>query len=120
MPRLVRSVCPYDCPDACGLIATVEDGRLVRTWSGHSDALYAVALSPDQTLLATAGYDQKIKLWNVATGEMRFEKRLHEGPVWAVAFSADESQLAVTPGQAAVMYDGDEVLGGGWIEKDDQ
>ena len=29
-PRLLRTVCNRDCPDACGLIATVEDGRLVR------------------------------------------------------------------------------------------
>jgi tRNA-specific 2-thiouridylase len=27
----------------------------------------------------------------------------------------DEPQLAVTPGQAVVFYDGDEVVGGGWI-----
>lgn len=31
MPReMLRTVCNRDCPDACGLVATVEDGRLVR------------------------------------------------------------------------------------------
>jgi len=37
-------------------------------------------------------------------GEARVEVRFHE------------PQRAVTPGQAAVFYDGDLVLGGGWIE----
>lgn len=28
-PAPVRSVCPYDCPDACGLLVQVENGRVV-------------------------------------------------------------------------------------------
>ena len=29
--REVRTVCPHDCPDACSVLATVEDDRVVRT-----------------------------------------------------------------------------------------
>jgi len=34
---------------------------------------------------------------------------------WCVEARFDEPQAAVTPGQAAVFYDGEFVLGGGWI-----
>lgn len=34
-----RSVCPYDCPDACGLLVDVEDGRAVKV-SGDPDHPY--------------------------------------------------------------------------------
>jgi tRNA-uridine 2-sulfurtransferase len=30
--------------------------------------------------------------------------------------SFDEPQLAISPGQAVVFYDGDTVIGGGWID----
>jgi len=33
-----------------------------------------------------------------------------------VRVTFDEPQRALTPGQAAVFYDGDTVVGGGWIE----
>jgi tRNA-specific 2-thiouridylase len=37
-----------------------------------------------------------------------------EGGAMRIAFA--QPQFAIAPGQAAVLYDGDEVLGGGWID----
>src|SRR6516165_2554381 len=30
MKQVVRAACPHDCPDACGVLITVEDGRATR------------------------------------------------------------------------------------------
>src|SRR6516164_3415749 len=30
MKRVVRAACPHDCPDACGVLITVQDGRATR------------------------------------------------------------------------------------------
>src|SRR5437667_12658271 len=30
MKRIVHAACPHDCPDACGVLITVEDGRATK------------------------------------------------------------------------------------------
>ncbi len=46
----------------------------------------------------------------------RRRRRCSHGRRRRVEVVFDEPQRAVTPGQGAVFYDGDVVLGGGWIE----
>lgn len=52
---------------------------------------------------------------------IRYRHRGVDGEVFADGDRAlmrfDSPQIAVAPGQAAVIYDGDVVLGGGWIER---
>jgi sugar lactone lactonase YvrE len=72
----------------------VEDGKLEQTIRGHRDTIYALALSPDGTLLATGSYDQKIKLWRVADGVELRTLSGHNGAVFGVAFRPDGRLLA--------------------------
>jgi WD40 repeat protein/mono/diheme cytochrome c family protein len=70
------------------------DGKLLHQLTGHTDALYALALSPDGRQLATGGYDQKIKLWDVATGKEVRTIKGHNGGINALAYRPDGKVLA--------------------------
>ncbi len=48
-----------------------------------------------------------------AEAELRLRE---ESGAWGAEVVFDEPQMSVTPGQAAVFYQGNRVLGGGWIE----
>jgi len=72
--------------------ATARPELVLQT--GHNDSISAISLSSDGRLLASAGHDNAIKIWEVATG---LELRTLKGPSqWfeSLAFSPDGHTLA--------------------------
>lgn len=60
---------------------------------GHQKQVNHVVFSPDGLLLASAGFDNLIKLWSAADGTFLYTLKGHVGPVYQVAFSADSRLL---------------------------
>src|SRR5947207_7501891 len=61
---------------------------------GHTGLVYSVAFSPDGKLLASAGFDNLIKLWDFANGKELKTLAGHTGPVYCVTFDKDGKTLA--------------------------
>src|SRR5438034_6553045 len=66
------------------------------TLKGHTEALYAVAFSPDGKLIATGSFDKTVKLWDQSGKEIRTLNgpAAHQNLVLAVAFSRNGQMLA--------------------------
>ncbi|MFF4660137.1 TIR domain-containing protein [Streptomyces sp. NPDC001381] len=71
-----------------------RDGVAVHRLSGHSGKLWTAAAHPLRPLLATAGDDRTVRLWDAHTGRETAALSGHTGRVLAVAFSPDGSLLA--------------------------
>jgi WD40 repeat protein len=66
-----------------------EQNRL----EGHTDFVFGVNFSPDGKILASAGADDQIKLWN-RDGTLLKTVPGHNGDVWIVSFSPDGKLFA--------------------------
>ena len=88
----------------------VEDTASTQTLEGgHHDLIYAVRWSPDGKVLATAGYDSGIVLWDAASGKALRTLSGHNGAVFDIAFSPDGTLLASASGDQTVKV---------WLVKD--
>ena len=82
---------------AGGVAGQPPAADVVAVLKGHTEAVDAVAVSPDGTLIATGSFDKTVRLWDATTGK---EVRIyggaagHKGQVLAVAFTPKGDQLA--------------------------
>ncbi|BDD57631.1 hypothetical protein MAP00_002978 [Monascus purpureus] len=75
---------------------------LFQTLEGPSLSVRALVFSPDGTMLASASYDDTVRLWDTATGNTRQTLKGHTGSVTAIAFSPDGTMLASASSDSTV------------------
>ena len=105
---------------------------------GFAEAMYVVAIRPAERAIVIGPREALLGHGVVARGvnwlvdplsvgtpvQVRVRHRAHAAPAEIVRITGDEVELAldepvsaITPGQSLVLYDGDRVLGGGFIER---
>jgi WD40 repeat protein/tetratricopeptide (TPR) repeat protein len=72
---------------------------------GHTGQVNAVAISPNGTLLASAGNDRTVRLWDLAKGQPHGPPlEGHQDAAFAIALSPDGKQLASAGWDGAIKF----------------
>src|SRR5262249_36581295 len=87
-----------------GLLAwEISTGKMLRHFRGTPEQVNQLACSRDGKLLASAGGDGHVRLWDIASGkELRRLDGHKDEAAWAVTFSRDGKWLASSGGDGTV------------------
>ncbi len=107
-----RELALLDCPHANGAVTFSPDGHYliasngdaVRLWTpwvteekltlpGHLGGIPGIAVNRDGTLLASAGKDRTVRIWDAVSGRLLKILSDFRGPVQSVAFGPDGHHL---------------------------
>jgi len=85
-------------------IATGDKSKVIKIWDPQTgqesktltatDSVNSVALSPDDTQVAAGTQDNKVEIWDVASGTLLLTYTGHGAPVTVVAWSPDGKHFA--------------------------
>lgn len=98
----VSILCVLLLPFGVPLAAQSGAGPRLLIQSGHHAGVTSVSYSPDGTLIATAGGDKKIKLWETTSRKLLNDLEGHSEEVIAIDFSPDGKLLASCGGNNEV------------------
>ncbi|RYN44069.1 Vegetative incompatibility protein [Alternaria arborescens] len=101
---LVRQLFKHEEPEAISIRLTLSEkwSACLQTLEGHSDDVNSVAFSHDSTRLASASYDNTVKIWDASTGACLHTLEGHSDDVSSVVFSHDSTRLASASGDRTV------------------
>ncbi len=98
--RVVISTLPSDAYDALlrrGVKPAVSliplGGALIRTLSGHTDYVQAVAVTPDGSRVVSGSADNTLKVWDLDSGQLLHTLNEHSARVWAVTITPDGEKI---------------------------
>ncbi len=74
-------------------VLAARTGKTLAEWPAHGDAVHDLALSPDGGVIATAGADKLIRLWEVVAQREVARLEGHGGSVLGVAFNTNATEL---------------------------
>jgi molybdopterin guanine dinucleotide-containing S/N-oxide reductase-like protein len=92
MKRVVHAACPHDCPDACGVLITIEDGRATRIQGDPEHPVTRGFLCAKVAKYLDRVYSPERVLYPMRRVQPKGAASLREGP-----FGSAQGRLAGTP-----------------------